>query len=80
MQTSGEHDPLIPFADQTAAMATARQVDGATGAGQPCGPGCTRYPSAGATPVVTIIHAGGHIYPPGLSARIVAFFKNQVRH
>jgi polyhydroxybutyrate depolymerase len=80
LQISGEDDQVIPITAQKSAIAAAKQVNGATGIGQPCGMGCTRYESSGGTPVVTLIHLGGHIYPSGLSARVVEFFKQQQRH
>jgi polyhydroxybutyrate depolymerase len=64
------------FAEQRAAMEAARQENGATGTGQPCGSGCLLYSSAKGAPVMTVIHGGGHIYPEGTSQMIVKFFKD----
>ena len=71
----GTADPVLPFSLQQQSIDAARQVDNASGAGQPCGPGCTRYPSTSQTPVVTRIHPGGHIYPPWAPLFFVEFFK-----
>ena len=71
----GEADQTVPFPLQQQSIEVARQVDNATGAGQPCGPGCTLYPSTTHTPVVTRIHPGGHVYPPWAPPAIVEFFK-----
>ena len=55
----------------------ARQIDGASGAGSPCGQYCTFYPSTnGPVPVKTFIHPGGHVYPGWAPAEIVKFFKS----
>ncbi len=71
----GTNDPVVPFADQRNSIQLARQIDNATGPGQPCGPICMLYFSTSQTPVVTRIHDGGHIYPPWAGAAIVEFFK-----
>ena len=69
------NDNVLPFADQQQTIDLARQIDNATGPGQPCGPICTFYPSTSQTPVVTRIHHGGHVYPPWAGAAIVEFLK-----
>ena len=61
----------------------ARPLDQAMGEGIPCptptgappGTQCTRYTSTSQTPVMTLIHTGGHVYPPWASEPIVKFFK-----
>ena len=78
--TGGTADRQIPFADQQAAIESARRADGATGKGESCGAQCTLYTSdlsggkAGA-PVMTLIHGGGHVYPEQVSRLIVDFFR-----
>ena len=72
---AGQTDQVIPISLQQQAIEAARQVDSATGPGQPCGPICILYPSTTNTPVVTRIHPGGHIYPPWAPPAIVEFFK-----
>lgn len=71
----GENDPILPFALQQQTIQLDRQINGATAAGQSCGPICTLYPSPTHTPVVTRIHPGGHVYPPWAAPAIVEFFK-----
>jgi polyhydroxybutyrate depolymerase len=72
---AGHQDTTDPFALQVQSIETARQVDGATGAGQACGANCQFYASTTQTPVKTIIHSGGHVYPPWASAQIVKFLE-----
>ena len=74
---SGRQDPVSPFSVQMQSVERARQVDHATGAGVPCGQGCTFYasPAGNKTPVKTLVHAGGHVYPPWAPISIVRFFK-----
>jgi polyhydroxybutyrate depolymerase len=73
---AGQADTTDPFALQQQSIETARQIDNATGPGQPCGQMCTFYSSTVHTPVVTRIHPGGHVYPPWAPQAIVEFFKN----
>jgi polyhydroxybutyrate depolymerase len=72
----GQADHTDPFPLQEQTVATAKQVDNATGASQPCGQNCTLYASTSNTPVKTIFHPGAHVYPPWAPAEIVTFFKN----
>jgi hypothetical protein len=37
------------------------------------------FPSATGTPVVELIHSGGHDYPKGTSAAVVRFFKEHAK-
>jgi len=76
---AGTADTTNPFANQQQSIEKARVVDNATGNGQPCGQYCTLYPSTTQTPVKTLIHPGGHIYPPWAPAEIVKFFKMHKR-
>lgn len=73
---AGQTDTTDPFALQQQSIQDARQVDNATGQGQPCGQYCTFYPSTSQTPVKTLIHPGAHVYPPWAPNQIVVFFKN----
>jgi polyhydroxybutyrate depolymerase len=77
LAVAGTHDTTDPYAQQVDSINLARTADHATGAGVPCGQGCTVYPSAGGnkTPVKTLIHQGGHLVPPWAPAQIVKFFK-----
>lgn len=76
LAVAGTHDTTDPYAGQVDSINLARQVNG-TGAGVPCGPGCTIYPSPGGnkTPVKTLIHQGGHVVPPWAPLQIVTFFR-----
>jgi polyhydroxybutyrate depolymerase len=76
LHVAGERDMTVPYKVQLDAIATAREVNGAAGDGESCGQGCTKYASGKNSPVVTFIHGGGHVYPPGTSTRIVKFFKD----
>ena len=70
----------VDFADQTEAMDTARRIDGVSAKPDLCtsvmaATRCTMYASATGTPVMTLIHPGGHEYPEGTSEEIVKFFE-----
>ncbi len=75
LQVGGKDDGNIPFAQQEQAMAAARRVNGVA-KGEGCGRNCTLYPSASGTPVITVIHDGGHEWPEGISQRIAKFFQS----
>ena len=75
---AGERDRVVSFADQEAAIAVAREVNGAEAATD-CGAGCTVYGAGTAAPVLTWIHGGAHVYPRETSERIVAFFRRHAR-
>jgi polyhydroxybutyrate depolymerase len=79
LHIAGEKDPLVHLEDQKQAIETARQVNGATAPGQPCGTGCVLYPSTKGAPVMARFHPGGHIFPPGATDWIVTFFKEHAR-
>jgi polyhydroxybutyrate depolymerase len=74
---AGRNDTTDLFANQVASIDKAKQVNGATGPGVPCGPICRIYPSPGGnkTPVKTLIHNGGHVVPPWAPAQIVKFLR-----
>jgi polyhydroxybutyrate depolymerase len=75
----GRSDPLVKFADQMSALDIVRKIDSCSDPGEPCGPECTRYPSAARAPVIQIVHPGGHVYPPWAAGRIATFFRNHPR-
>jgi polyhydroxybutyrate depolymerase len=75
LQVGGRNDGNIRFALQEQAMDTARRVDGVS-EGESCGRNCTLYSSANGTPVMTVIHDGGHEWPDGTSQQIAKFFQN----
>lgn len=75
LHIAGEKDEVAPFQVQQQTIAIARQINGCSDQGEPCGQGCTLYPSSKNAPVEVIIHHGGHIYPPAAPALIVRFFQ-----
>ena len=76
---AGQADTTDPFPLQQQSIEKARQINNATGPGQPCGQMCTLYTSTTHTPVATRIHPGGHVYPPWAPMAIAEFFKNHKR-
>ena len=78
LHVAGQRDRVVSFADQQAAIAVAVEVNGAR-TETPCGAGCTLYGAGTATPVMTWVHPGAHVYPRGTSERIVAFFREHSR-
>jgi polyhydroxybutyrate depolymerase len=78
---AGKLDTTDLYAIQVASIERARAADHATGAGVACGPICTFYasPAGTNTPVQTLIHAGGHVYPPWAPVQIVKFLKAHPR-
>ena len=78
LHVAGTRDQVVRFADQEAAIEVALEVNGVDAA-TTCGAGCTLYGAGTASPVMTWIHAGAHVYPRGTSERIAAFFREQSR-
>ena len=73
---SGKQDEVSPFSVQMRSVERARQVDHATGSGVPAGKAArSSSPGGNTTPVKTLVHAGGHVYPPWAPLSIVRFFK-----
>ena len=70
-QAQGSH----PCGRQRWAIDTVRRLNGCEAEGKPWDKYCTLYPSKTGTPVVTLIHPGGHALPAGAPALIVKFFK-----
>jgi polyhydroxybutyrate depolymerase len=75
LHLAGENDPLVKYAWQTMTIDRIKKTNGCEETGKPAGEHCTEYASAGGTPVVTFIHAGGHEFPAGAAERFVEFFK-----
>jgi polyhydroxybutyrate depolymerase len=71
---AGELDHIAVYSKQVETMAQERAINGCSDDGQPIGFGATRYPSTKGAPVMTVIHRGGHVYPPNASSWIVKFF------
>ena len=80
LHVGGKNDHQVDFNDQLAAMDTARKINGVAANPTTCasliaGTRCSVYASTNGTPVVTMVHPGGHAYPEGTSEEIVKFFK-----
>ena len=71
----GRNDHTALFALQEETWKKERDVNGCSTTPQPCGPACKLYPSTKNAPVETIVHPGGHVYPPWASMRIAEFFR-----
>jgi polyhydroxybutyrate depolymerase len=71
---AGLADPQILIGDQKRAIQAAIQANKVADSQQGCGTECTLHGVSSATPVMTWIHRGGHIYPRGTSERIAMFF------
>jgi len=76
LHIAGEADVVVPFKDQLQTIKVARDLNGSSEKGKPCGEGCLTYESSKGAPVVAYIHSGGHVYPPGASEMIVKFFRS----
>ena len=83
LHLAGETDPLVKYEWQKAAMDLIRKLDGCAAegtewakAGDLVG---TLYPSKTGTPVVTLIHPGGHKFHAEAPALIVKFFKDHTK-
>ncbi len=70
----GREDHNVEFKQQMESIEVVRKLNFATEAGEPCGKECTLYKSSRNTPVITIIHSGGHLYPSFATDSIVSFF------
>lgn len=81
LHVSGERDPIVPFAGQKQTVETIRTANGCDAEGERWaeagGLVGTLYPSASGTPVVWLVHPGGHEYPAAAPALIVRFFKER---
>jgi polyhydroxybutyrate depolymerase len=77
LHIAGRQDSLVPVAQQEAAIAVARRINQTVEQGKPCGQGCTIYTSPRQTPVIALIHPGGHVVPAGGPEVIVKFFQAQ---
>jgi len=77
LHIAGRQDSLVPFGEQEATIAAARRFNRTVEQGRPCGQGCTIYTSSGQTPVIALIHPGGHGVPAGGPEVIVKFFQAQ---
>ncbi|HEX6738266.1 MAG TPA: dienelactone hydrolase family protein [Vicinamibacteria bacterium] len=81
LHLAGERDPLVPFAAQQATMEAVRTLNGCAARGEPWARGAgftaTLYRSARGTPLVTVVHPGGHRFPEWAPELIVRFLIEQ---
>lgn len=79
LHLAGRADEIVPFANQERTMRVLRRIDGCEAEGKPWASAGrltgTIYASAGGTPVVTLLHGGGHTFPDEAAGLIVRFFK-----
>lgn len=80
MHLAGEKDPLVKFTWQQATMSAVRKLNGCVANGQPWNQSGTVYPSPTGTPLVTLIHPGGHEFDRNGPALIVKFFQAHPAH
>ena len=83
LHLAGKGDTIVPYNLQAVTMARVRRLDGCEAAGKPWATAGdlvgTIYASPGGTPVVTLIHPGGHEFPAEAPALIVKFFKEHAK-
>jgi polyhydroxybutyrate depolymerase len=79
MIVTGEADRLVKIDGQRQQIERLKKLDGCTDAGKPWATGCEKFASKTGTPVVSMIHAGGHVVPKDAPELIVRFFKEQAR-
>lgn len=76
---AGEKDTQVKYEWQRKSMNALRKLNGCAAEGTPLGRHCTRYPSATGTPVVELIHPGGHEVPKSAIPAIARFFQENPR-
>jgi polyhydroxybutyrate depolymerase len=78
LHVAGANDPLVKYNWQEKMMQAVRRINGC-GEGEPWHSAGdlkgTLYPSSGGTPLVTLIHPGGHEFPSQAPEQMVRFFK-----
>ncbi len=79
MHLAGEQDALVKFRWQELTMDAVRKLNGCDSEGKPWDQQCTIYPSKTGTPLVTLLHPGGHQFPREAPALIAKFFKEHSR-
>lgn len=76
---AGEQDKIVPYATQERTLEQIRKLNGCDPQGKSLGGNRTEYPSARGTPLVTLIHSGGHNIPREAPEQIASFFKEHAR-
>lgn|GEM_PF-1508425 len=83
LHLAGETDPLVKYEWQDWMIQIDRKLNGCEKTGVPWASSGdltgTLYPSKSGTPVVTLLHPGGHTFPKEAPELIVRFFKENVR-
>jgi polyhydroxybutyrate depolymerase len=83
LHLAGETDPLVKFAWQEKMIQAVRKLNGCAEGGVPWASAGdlsgTLYPSATGTPLITLIHPGGHTFPKEAPELIARFFKENGR-
>jgi polyhydroxybutyrate depolymerase len=83
LHLAGETDPLVKYAWQEWMMQSVHKLNGCAEDGVPWASSGdltgTLYPSATGTPLITLIHPGGHQFPKEAPELIVRFFKEYAR-
>jgi polyhydroxybutyrate depolymerase len=79
MHLAGEMDPLVKYDWQKETIQTLIKLNGCDEKGVEWAPQCTLYQSKTGTPVVKLIHSGGHNFPAEAPALFVKFFKEHAK-
>ena len=79
LHVAGETDAIVPFENQAKTMTALRKLNGCEETGKAWATHATLYPSATGTPVVTVIHPGGHAFLADAPKLIVRFFKEHAK-
>jgi polyhydroxybutyrate depolymerase len=83
LHVAGEKDELVRFENQRRTMDAVRAANGCEAGGKPWAKAGTLtgtvYASKAGTPLVTLIHPGGHAFPDGVPELIVKFFKEHTK-
>lgn len=76
LNITGRRDPVVKMANQEKAIAAQRQLNGCEESGRPWGKLGTLYPSKDGTPVIALIHPGGHVIPDNVPIAVAKFFQD----
>ena len=75
LHIAGEKDMVVPFAAQQHTLAEIRRINGCVAEGKPWAKDCLLYESPTGTPVVTLVHSGGHQFRSESAALVARFFR-----
>ncbi len=79
LNIAGRVDPLVKIENQQKAITDLRKLNGCEDTGRQWGKFGTLYPSKTGTPVIALIHPGGHEVPENVPVAIVKFFQSNLR-